>query len=114
MAGTAGLRALYSSPLKRAQETAAPIASAAGLAVQLDTRLREGCNWEGGQTFEDFLADWTRSTRDRDFVLRNGESSRSAGERMRAFLEDLTGRPRPRGCQSWRGHYGSVADSAGR
>jgi broad specificity phosphatase PhoE len=36
-----------------------------------------------------FLADWDRSTKDRDLVLVNGESSRSAGERLREFLAGL-------------------------
>jgi broad specificity phosphatase PhoE len=102
-----GLRALYSSPLRRAQETAASIAAATRLAVQLDTRLRERLNWDGSQTFDAFLADWDRSTRDRDFVLSNGESSRSAGERMRAFLGSLTGRPGPVAAVS---HGGATTD----
>ena len=102
-----GLRALYSSPLRRARETAASIASATGLTVQLETRLRERLNWNGSQTFDDFLADWDRSTRDRDFVLRNEEPSRSAGERMRKFLGGLTGRPGPVAAVS---HGGATVD----
>ena len=85
------LNALYSSPLRRARDTAEPIARAAGLPVQLDSRLRERLNWDGTQTFDAFLADWDRSTQDRDLVLGNGESSRSAGERLRAFLATLSG-----------------------
>jgi broad specificity phosphatase PhoE len=67
----------------------AAIATATGLPVQPDDRLRERLNWDGTQTFDTFLADWDRSTRDRDYVLGNGESSRSAGERMRAFVVGL-------------------------
>jgi broad specificity phosphatase PhoE len=85
-----GLDALYSSPLRRARETAEPIARAAGLPVRIDSRLRERLNWDGTQTFDAFLADWDRSTRDRDLVLGNGESSRLAGERLRAFLAGLS------------------------
>ena len=90
-----GLHGLYSSPLRRAQETAAPVAAATNLPVQLDTRLRERLNWDGSQTLDAFLADWARSTQDRDFVLSNGESSRSAGERMLAFVGGLAGRSGP-------------------
>jgi broad specificity phosphatase PhoE len=90
-----GLQALFSSPLRRARETAAAIAAATGLPVQLDSRLRERWNGDGTQTFDSFLADWDRSTQDRDFTLSNGESSRSAGVRMRAFVAGLLGRPGP-------------------
>ena len=89
----AGLQALFSSPLRRARETAAAIAAATGLPVQVDGRLRERWNWDENQAFESFMADWDRSAQDRDFTLSNGESSRSAGERMRAFVADLSGRP---------------------
>ncbi|HEU5391371.1 MAG TPA: histidine phosphatase family protein [Streptosporangiaceae bacterium] len=85
------LKAMYSSPLRRARETAEPVGEATGLAVRLDSRLRERLNWDGTQAFDAFLAEWDRSTRDRDLVLSNGESSRSAGERLRLFLVDLVG-----------------------
>jgi len=91
----AGLQALFSSPLRRAQQTAAAIAAATGLPVQLDSRLRERWNWDGTQTFDSFVADWDRSARDRDYTPSNGESSRSAGDRMRAFVAGLSGKPGP-------------------
>jgi broad specificity phosphatase PhoE len=91
----AGLQALFSSPLRRARETAAAIAAATGLPVQVDDRLRKRLNWDGTQTFEAFAADWDRSTRDRDLTLRGGESSCSAGDRMRAFVTGLCAGPGP-------------------
>jgi broad specificity phosphatase PhoE len=105
--GGAGLQALFSSPLRRARETAAAIAAATRLPVQLDDRLGERLNWDGTQTFNAFVADWDRSVRDRDFTLRNGESSRSAGDRMRAFLTGLCGRPGPVAAVS---HGGVITD----
>jgi broad specificity phosphatase PhoE len=90
-----GLHALYSSPLRRARETAEPISRATGLIVRVDSRLRERLNWDGAQAFGAFLADWDRSTKDRDLVLGNGESSRSAGERLRGFLASLAGASGP-------------------
>jgi broad specificity phosphatase PhoE len=90
-----GLHALYSSPLRRARQTAKPIGHATGLAIQVDSRLRERLNWDGTQTFDAFLADWDRSAKDRDLVLGNGESSRSAGERLRVFLASLAGASGP-------------------
>ncbi len=106
LSGT-GLRALFSSPLRRAQETAAAIAAVTGLPVRLDDRLTERLNWDGTQTFDAFLADWDRSTRDRDYVLGNGESSRAAGERMLAFVAGLGGAPGPVAVVS---HGGATTD----
>lgn len=87
--------ALYTSPLRRARQTAEPIGRATGLVVRVDSRLRERLNWDGSQTFDAFLADWDRSAKDRDLVLGNGESSRSAGERLRVFLAGLVGASGP-------------------
>jgi broad specificity phosphatase PhoE len=85
----AGLRALYSSPLRRARETADVIAAVIGLPVQPDSRLRERMNWDGSCSAEDFRAEWARATRDRDFVPYGGDSSRQAGNRLHAFVAAL-------------------------
>jgi broad specificity phosphatase PhoE len=84
-----GIRTLYSSPLRRALQTADGIASVTGLAIQTDARLRERLNWEGRESFDAFLAQWALTTADRDFVPAGGESSRQAGARLLAFLADL-------------------------
>lgn len=75
----AGLRSLYASPLRRAQQTAALIAAGTGLPVRTDARLRERMNWDGSRPLEDFLAEWACATAHRDFVTSDGESSRQAG-----------------------------------
>ncbi|MBO0785297.1 MAG: histidine phosphatase family protein [Actinobacteria bacterium] len=56
----AGLRALYSSPLRRARETADLIAAVIGLPVQLDAGLSERMNWDGSGSYEDFAAECCR------------------------------------------------------
>lgn len=84
-----GLLALYSSPLRRARETADVIAALTGLPVQPDPRLGERMNWDASCSYVDFLAEWARATRDRDFVPHNGESSRQAGKRLHAFVTAL-------------------------
>jgi broad specificity phosphatase PhoE len=89
------LQALYSSPLRRAEATADLIAAVTGLPVQRDARLRERMNWDGSCSLEDFLAEWAHATLDRDFVPSGGESSRRAGDRLRAFLLALPARPAP-------------------
>lgn len=90
-----GVQAVFSSPLRRARETAWPIASKAGLRVREDARLRERMNWDGSQPIEDFLADWAASVKDRDFVPAAGDSSRDAAERFRTCLVDLSSEPGP-------------------
>ena len=87
--------ALYSSPMRRARETADCIASATGLAVRPDARLAERLNWDGSQPFEAFLALWARTASDRDLVPPGGGSSRQAGGRLQAFLAGLTAAPVP-------------------
>ncbi|MEV0370578.1 histidine phosphatase family protein [Streptomyces sp. NPDC050636] len=90
-----GLRSVVSSPLRRARETAEAIVAETGLELQVDARLRERANWEEGQPFEEFIADWAKSVRDRDYVPRTGVSSREAGAQFRAFLLDYASKPGP-------------------
>jgi broad specificity phosphatase PhoE len=103
----AGLRALYTSPLRRARETADRIGAVTGLPVQLDARLGERMNWDGACSLEDFLADWVHATRDRDFVPSGGQSSRQAGERLHAFVAGLPARLAPVGAVT---HGGVTTD----
>ena len=90
-----GMRALYSSPMRRARETAEGIASVTGLEVRADARLRERLNWDGSLPFDAFLALWARTMQDRDWAPPNGESSRQAGARLREFLAGLAWTPGP-------------------
>ena len=94
---TAGpVSAVWSSPLRRARETAAPIATACDVAVVVDPRLRERMNWGGpggpgssGETLEAFLDEWRRASADRSYVPRSGDSSVAAAARFLAALGDL-------------------------
>ena len=90
-----GMQALCSSPLRRARETAACIASVTGLTAQPDARLRERLDWDGSMPFDAFLALWDRMSQDRDFAPGKEESSRQAGARLQAFLAGLPGTPAP-------------------
>jgi broad specificity phosphatase PhoE len=90
-----GVQALYTSPLRRARETAGCIASVTGLTVQPDARLTERLNWDGSQPYEAFAALWARTTSDRDFTPPGGGSSRQAGARLQAFLAGLPGTSGP-------------------
>ncbi|HXF64873.1 MAG TPA: histidine phosphatase family protein [Caldilineaceae bacterium] len=82
---------VYASPLRRAQETAAPIAGAHGLAVETDARLRERANFGDlpGQTLEVFVALWERCSRERDYAPPGGVSSREAGRRLETWMAEV-------------------------
>ena len=85
------LTAVYTSPRRRAFETAAPIAHESGVPVHVDDRLRERMNWTTEQwpVFDDFLDEWQRATSDRGYEPRSGDSSMNTGNRMVAFLTDI-------------------------
>lgn len=87
--GRVELSRVFASPLRRARQTAAPIARIAGLAVEIDQRLTERVNWDGTQDFEDFLVDWRHTTEDRNFVPTSGRSSRHTGDQFTAFVKEL-------------------------
>lgn len=90
-----GIARIVCSPLRRARETARPIAGVLGLPVRLDDRLRERMNWGDSptpQTLDEFRAEWRRATTERDFTPASGDSSRAAGARLRALLEELAHR----------------------
>jgi broad specificity phosphatase PhoE len=91
----AGVGAVFTSPMRRARETADRIASATGLAVQPDTRLGERLNWDGSLPLDAFLALWAQTIRDRDWAPAGAESSRQAGTRLQDFLAALPAAPGP-------------------
>ena len=82
---------VVTSPLRRADETAAPIARQLGLEVEADDRLRERMNWAGEpeQTLAAFASEWRRASADRSFVPRSGDSSEQAAARLLAAVADL-------------------------
>lgn len=94
LAGHGPFDELWSSPQRRALETAAHLADALGvsqLAVRRDDRTRERLNWlcEPAQTRAEFRGDWERTTANREFQPAFGDSSRAAGDRFVAFLLEL-------------------------
>jgi broad specificity phosphatase PhoE len=103
---------IWSSPLRRAAETAASIARPFALEVVCDARLRERMNWEGPplDPIEEFRADWYQSSRDRSFVPRRGDSSVQAAERFLACL-DAMARIHPQGLGLVVAHGGVTVDA---
>lgn len=92
------LQAVYSSDLGRARQTAAPLAARQGLALQVDTGLRERAfgEFEGlsfaqiEQRWPEQAAAWRR--RDPDFGARGGEVLRDFRERVVAAVHRLARR----------------------
>jgi probable phosphoglycerate mutase len=91
---------VISSDLQRARQTAAPIASQAGVEVVFDAALRERrygtaegrIDTELDQEFGGQLDDhWA----DADFAFEGGETRREVYERLRVFLGDLFAAPAP-------------------
>jgi broad specificity phosphatase PhoE len=91
VAGRPRVGALWSSPMRRARETAGCIASVTGLTVQADVRLRERLNWDGSIPWEAFADLWARTADDRDLVPGSGQSARQTAARLQAFLAGLRG-----------------------
>lgn len=83
--------AVYSSPLKRAAQTAKIISEPHNIKINIDNRLRERVNWGDlpGQTFDEFVAMWEKSNNDREIVPVVGDSSKMAGERLEKFLREI-------------------------
>lgn len=75
--------AVWSSPLRRARETAEVIADELGQPIQIDRRLTERMNWdENVLTFDAFLFEWRQATDDRTYEPLLGDSSMVAGARF--------------------------------
>ena len=90
---------LWSSPLRRARDTAEAIAAATGLPLRIDDELRElhagifqGHLWADLEArFPAAVAQWRSG--DADFAIPGGESRAQLAARGRAALERLADRP---------------------
>ena len=100
-AGTAPIKEIWSSPLRRARETAEAIAAAIGLPVSVDEQLCElhagifqGHLWADlEQAFPEEVAHWRSG--DPHYVIPGGESRAQLAARGRAALEALAARGTP-------------------
>jgi broad specificity phosphatase PhoE len=93
---------VFSSPLRRAYQTAEEIALVLGLEILIDGRLRERANWGDvpGESWDDFLVRWDA-----------GDDGR-ARDRMAAFVRDISTRY-PRATVVVVAHGGIVGDYLG-
>lgn len=87
--------AIYTSPLGRAQATAAAVAQALGLSISLEPNLVEGSfgEWEGA-TLEQMVSRqfWHRAKADPDYAAPGGESFRACGTRAAAVFRQIAAR----------------------
>ena len=85
------IESIWASPLRRARETAGPIAAALELDVQTDARLRERMNWDDEATIslDRFLVEWQRASADSSYHPTIGDSGSDAAGRFLAALADI-------------------------
>ena len=90
------IEAVYSSPLKRALETAATIAELCAVDVVTDAELTERMNWTRncGLSLSEFMDEWRRATADRSYTPVVGESSTDAGARLAGWIRSAATRHR--------------------
>lgn len=79
---------IYSSPLLRAQQTAEIAGKALDLPISTDERLLERMNWgdKEDETYEEFLAEWDKTSKDRNYQPIHGDSAYNAGRRFENLL----------------------------
>lgn len=79
---------IIASPYKRTQQTAQNIGEQLGLDFEIHDALKERMNWEDKSIpKEEFLSEWTKSTHDRTYIPKWGDSSKSTGERINKLVK---------------------------
>lgn len=82
------IKAIYSSPLLRAKQTAEIAGKVLDLQVVVDKRLLERMNWgdKDDETFEEFEKEWDKASIDRTYQPMHGDSAYNAGKRFEDLL----------------------------
>lgn len=85
------ISAIVSSPFARAKETAESISKKVNINYILDDRLKERLNWgdDLSLSFEDFLLEWEKTEKNRNYRPRIGASSVQAGKRFLEIIEEF-------------------------
>jgi broad specificity phosphatase PhoE len=82
---------IISSPTKRTIETAENIAQVLNLPYSSDNDLVERMDWiDPSVSRDEFLQEWVKSTNNRDYVPKYGDSSRDAGKRVGKLINKMT------------------------
>ena len=82
---------LYASPLPRTQETAKIISKIINKSIETDDRLKERMVWGGieGESFDDFVIEWDKASRDRDYRSMDRDSAEMSGNRMKSVIDEI-------------------------
>lgn len=81
---------IISSPTKRTIETAKNIAEIMDLEYSSDNDLIERMDWtDPNVTRNEFLQEWIKSTNNRDYVPKYGDSSKSTGKRVSQLINKI-------------------------
>jgi broad specificity phosphatase PhoE len=86
------ITSIYASPLLRTKQTAQIIGKALGVEVIIDDRLKERMNWgdKPGETFDEFMQEWEKGSKNRTYKPTHGESAFLTGERFKEFLMEIS------------------------
>lgn len=89
------VRAIFTSPLRRSQQTAEEIGKFLGVPISTTPVLRERVNWgdDPVQSIEDFLLMWERGSKERVWQPPVGDSSIQAGKRLETLIDSLLEQP---------------------
>ncbi len=96
-----GIQIIYSSPLKRALQTAEIVAAGLGVPVKIVSELREGClgetegmlKQEVALKFPDIFQQWYDDANDMDIAFPGGETKNQIQQRMLGAVERLLQTP---------------------
>ena len=86
------ISAIYSSPLKRTQQTAKIISDYLKTPVKTDDRLKERMVFDEkwGISYEEYLVEWNKATFDRFYKSSCGDSSFVSGNRLKSVLDEIS------------------------
>ncbi len=99
---------IVASPKVRTRQTAEIIAKPHNLSVTLDPRLQERLEWENKESFDEFIAEWSKTDLDRSYQPTTGDSSEGKGKIMQAVVDELA--PKDGDIILIVGHGGSIGD----
>lgn len=82
---------IITSPYKRAMETAQQISSVLDLEYALHDSLIERMNRTDEQiSHQEFFQEWIKTTNDRDYTPKYGDSSFTTGQRIQNLIDEIT------------------------